>query len=109
MATGDDTSMPRRSRRKQSSTDPEAPRPTARGGGDTPSPPMSPRTLEEAVESVRTLLMQIRATLHCLSDVLQYADDDDAVMYAEVAKALEEWVNEAAVMLDLVNLMPLID
>ena len=30
-------------------------------------------------------------------------------MHAEVAKALEGWVNEAAVKLDLVNLKPLIE
>lgn len=109
MATSDDTSMPRISRRNQSTTTPEAPIAAPLSGGDPPSPPTPPRTLEEAVENVRTLLMQIRATLHCLSDVLLYSDDDDAVMHAEVAKALEDWVNEATVKLDLVNLRPLIE
>lgn len=52
--------------------------------------------------------MQIRATLHCLSDVLLYADDEDAELHAEVAKALEKWVNEAVVELDLKKLRPLI-
>ncbi|HEY0681785.1 MAG TPA: hypothetical protein VGD45_05620 [Steroidobacter sp.] len=58
---------------------------------------------------MRSLLMQVRATLHCLSDVVLYSDDDDGVLHAEVAKALEGWVDEAAVMLDLVNLKPLIE
>lgn len=106
MATRDDTSMTHRSRRKQSKSASESPSTAPPGGGDSATPP---RTLEEAVEDVRVLLLQIRATLHCLSDVLLYTDDDDAVMHAEVAKALEGWVNEAAVKLELVNLMPLIE
>ena len=109
MATSDHTSKPRRSRRKHSTTTAVAPSAAPFGGGDPLAPPSPPRTLEEAVENVRSLLMQVRATLHCLSDVLLYSDDDDAVLHAEVAKALESWVNEAAVMLDLVNLKPLIE
>ena len=105
MAISNDTSKPRRSRRKHSTTTAVAPRAAPPYGGDlTP-----PNTLEEAVENVRSLLMQIRATLHCLSDVLLYADDADAVLHAEVAKALEGWVDEAATKLDLVNLRPLIE
>ena len=93
MATSDDTSKPRRSRRKHSTTTAVAPRAASPGGGD---PLTAPSNLEEAVENVRSLLMQVRATLHCLSDVLLYADDADAVLHAEVAKALEGWVDEAA-------------
>ncbi|HEY0686243.1 MAG TPA: hypothetical protein VGD45_28135 [Steroidobacter sp.] len=110
MATSDNTFKPRRSRRKHSTTTAVASS-AALGSGDplTPPPPSPPRSLEEAVENVRSLLMQVRATLHCLSDVLLYSDDDDGVLHAEVAKALESWVDEAAVMLDLVNLKPLIE
>ena len=109
MATSDDTSKPRRSRRNQSTTTAVAPRAAPLGGGEPLTPSSSPSTLEEAVENVRNLLMQIRATLHCLSDVLLYADDADAVLHAEVAKALEGWVDEAAMKLDLVTLRPLIE
>ncbi|HEY0685507.1 MAG TPA: hypothetical protein VGD45_24425 [Steroidobacter sp.] len=111
MATSDDTSKPRRSRRKHSTTTAVASSTEPLGSGDplTPPSPDLPRTLEEAVENVRSLLMQVRATLHCLSDVLLYSDDDDGVLHAEVAKALEGWVDEAAVMLDLVSLRPLIE
>ncbi|HEY0686622.1 MAG TPA: hypothetical protein VGD45_30055 [Steroidobacter sp.] len=111
MATSDDTSKPRRSRRKHSTSTAVTPSAAPLGSGDplTPPPPSPPRTLEEAVQNVRSLLMQVRATLHCLSDVLLYADDEDSVLHAEVAKALESWVNEATVMLDLVNLKPLIE
>lgn len=73
-------------------------------------PPMrEAHTLEEAIESVRTLMMQVRSVLHCLSDVLMYTDDDDAVMHAEVARATAGWANLAAEELDLVKLKPLIE
>ena len=104
MATDDDTSNPRRSRRNPPQT---TAAPTA--APELPSPTMPPRTLEEAIENVRTLTMQIRAVLHCLSDVLLYADDDDSVMHAEVARSASDWVNLAAAELDLTKLKPLID
>jgi len=78
-------------------------------GGATPPPTDPPRTLEEAVENVRTLLLQVRAMLHCLSEVLLYADDDDSVLHAEVAQAAAGWINDAAMELDLAKLKPLID
>jgi hypothetical protein len=68
-----------------------------------------PRTLEEALENVRTLMSQFRSVLHCLSDVLLYSDDDDAVMHAEVARSTAGWANLAAEELDLVKLKPLIE
>jgi hypothetical protein len=76
----------------------------------TELPPITePRTLEEAIENVRTLMLQIRAVLHCLSDVLQYSDDDDSVMHAEVARSTAGWANLAAEELDLAKLKPLIE
>ncbi len=47
--------------------------------------------------------------LHCLSEVLQYSDDDDGVMHAEVAHAAARWVNDSAADLDMVKLRPLIE
>jgi hypothetical protein len=108
MATDDDTSKPRRSRRNH-------PQATAASVGAAPlaaadlPPQPTPRTLEEAVENARTLMMEIRAVLHCLSDVLLYADDDDSVMHAEVARSTADWANHAAAELDLVKLRPLIE
>ncbi len=40
-------------------------------------------------------MLEIRAMLHCLSDVLLYADDDDTVMHAEVAKSTAGWASLA--------------
>lgn len=109
MAADNDTSKLRRSRRNQ----PQAPA-TREGAASTaaanlPPPPAAPRTLEEAIENVRMLTMQMRGVLHCLSDVLLYSDDDDAVMHAEVARATAGWARLAAVELDLAKLRPLIE
>jgi hypothetical protein len=114
MATNDDTSNPRPSRRKQPQALADATNatPLAATTAATPPatpPPAPPRTLEEAIEDVRTLLFQVRGVLHCLADVLLYSDDDNGVMHADVAQAAERWIDEAAKGLDLVNLRPLID
>jgi hypothetical protein len=102
MATNDDTSNPRRSPRRAS-------RRAAAPAPEFPPPVIPPRTLEEALGNVRTLTLQLRAVLHCLSDVLQYANDPDSLMHAEVARSAAEWANMAAIELDLATLKPLID
>jgi len=104
MATKDDTSTPRRSPRKAPQNDAA---PTA--APDSPPPVTPPRTLEEALTNVRKLMLEIRGVLHCLSEVLLYADDGDSVMHAEVAQAVRDWAAEAAAELDLAKLKPLID
>lgn len=71
------------------------------------SPP--PQTLEDAIGNVRALLLEVRAMLHCLNEVLLYADDADTVMHAEVAHSTARGIGEAAAQLDLVKLRPLID
>lgn len=114
MADQDDTSKPARRRRNRLKNITEAPTagtanyalPT--GLGPIPDPPPPPRTLEEAVERVRALLLEVRAMLHCLSEVLMHTDDDDGVLHAQVAEAAARWINEAAADLDLVKLLPLI-
>lgn len=110
MAEKDDTSNVARRRRNQSdhavatsalATSDSGPPP----GGDPPPP----RTLEEAIENVRTLLREVRGMLYCLSEVLQYADDPDSVLHAEVAHAAQRWISDSAEQLDLVKLRPLIE
>ena len=108
MATKDDTSTPRRSPRKASQDD-AAPVAAPTAAPDSPPPVPPPRTLEEALINVRKLMLEIRGVLHCLSEVLLYADDGDSVMHAEVAQAVRDWAAEAAAELDLAKLKPLID
>jgi hypothetical protein len=107
MASSDDLSKPRRSRRAQDRVDASTPDIAPLPAENQPSPP--PRNLEEAIESARTLMLQIRAVLHVLSDVLLHADDEDAVMHAEVARSTAAWANLAAEELDVVKLRPLIE
>jgi hypothetical protein len=110
MAEQDDTSKPTRRRRNK----PEHGSAPALAishadlfpGAELPSPPL---TLEEAIERVRTHLLEGRAMLHCLSEVLLYADDPDTVTHAEVAQAVSHWINYSAEQLDIVKLRPLIE
>lgn len=116
MADKDDTSRPARGRRNQSKPAADAPAATAPAGSAPPldlssalplSPP--PQTLEEAITNVRALLLEVRAMVHCLSEVLLYADDADTVMHAEVAQSAARGIGESAAQLDLVKLQPLIE
>ena len=100
MASNKYTTHPHRSRRNP---------PQTAAAAELPPPEIPPRTLEEAIENVRTLTLQLRAVLHCLSDVLLCADDEDSMMHAEVARSASEWASFAAAELDLTKLTPLID
>ncbi len=115
MATKDDTANPTRGRRNQPNRAVDTPTALTaldaaplRGEtlGKRPPPPT---TLEAAIEAVRTQLLEGRAMLRCLSEVLLYADDADSVMHADVAQAIGKWINDAAEQLDLTKLQPLID
>ena len=108
MATRDDTSKPPRSRRNQpkSSAAPASAAPPSETPPATISPPL---TLEQAIENERIMLLQIRAMLHCLYEVLLYADDDDTILHADVANTASRLLNESCARLDAVNLQPLID
>jgi hypothetical protein len=106
MATPDDTSKPARSRRNQPKSS-AAPSNAALPAADTPQG--APLTLEQAIENERTMLLQIRAMLHCLYEVLRYAEDDDTIMHADVAHTAARLINESCARLDAVNLLPLIE
>jgi hypothetical protein len=112
MAEKDDTSNVTR-RRRRNRADPVAAVPVlATSDSDPPpagDPPPPPRTLEEAIENVRTLLREARGMLHCLSEVLTYADDPDSGLHAEVAHAAARWISDSTDQLDLVKLRPLIE
>ena len=107
MATPNDTSKSTRSRRNQPK-DPavtESAAPPATGA----TPPAPPLTLEQVIENERSMMLEIRAMLHCLYEVLLSADDDDSIMHAEVACTAARLINDSAVRLDSVNIHPLID
>lgn len=107
MADQNDTANPTRRRRNQPKHT-AAPRATTTASDFArPSLP-PPQTVEEAIERVRALLLDVRAMLHCLSEVLLYSDDNDGVMHAEVAEAAARWINDSAADLDRVKLRPLI-
>ncbi|GFE89079.1 hypothetical protein [Steroidobacter agaridevorans] len=110
MAEKDDTSNITRRRLNQPDHAVAAPVLATSDSGPPPDgAPPPPRTLEEAIENVRTLLREVRGMLYCLSEVLQYADDPDSVLHAEVAHAAQRWISDSADQLDLVKLKPLIE
>jgi hypothetical protein len=41
--------------------------------------------LEQAIETERRRLLHVHGVLHCLYEILLYADGEDAVLYAEAA------------------------
>jgi hypothetical protein len=108
MANSDDTSKPARSRCNKTKAS-AAPPSDAPSGETLPAASAPPLTLEQAIENERIMLLQIRAMLHCLYEVLLYADDDDTIMHADVANTAARLLNESCARLDSVNLQPLID
>jgi hypothetical protein len=72
--------------------------------------PRSPTTLlEQTIESERRRLLHVHGVLHCLYEVLLYADGEDAVLYAEAAHLASIMVNESVERLDSTRIKPLID
>jgi hypothetical protein len=100
MANPNDTSKPARSRRNQ---------PKASAAPPSATQPAPSLTLEQVIENERTLLLQVRAMLHCLYEVLLYADDDDSIMHAEVAHTAARLIDDSCVRMDSVNLRPLFE
>ena len=47
--------------------------------------------LEQTIESERRRLLHVHGVLHCLYEVLLYADGEDAVIYAEAATSRRSW------------------
>jgi hypothetical protein len=110
MAKPDDTSKPTRSRRNQPK-EPATRRAATPGAEQQPAnmPPTPSLTLEAVIENERIMLLQIRAMLHCLYEVLLYAEDDDTIMHADVAHTAARLLSESCARLDSVTLRPLIE
>jgi hypothetical protein len=64
--------------------------------------------LEQTIEEQRAQLLQAHGVLMCLYEALLYADDADAVNYAQAAQAAANLVNEAVEKLDSVRLRPML-
>jgi hypothetical protein len=71
--------------------------------------PSRQRSLQQAIEAERSQLLQAHAVVHCLYEVLLYAEGDDAICYAEAAYVAANLIDESVERLDSVRLRPLID
>jgi hypothetical protein len=65
--------------------------------------------LEQAIEAERARLLQVHSVLHCLYEVLLYADGEEAVTYAEAAHLAAMLIDDVVVQLDPVRLRPMIE
>jgi hypothetical protein len=73
------------------------------------TPRITPTTLlEQALSRERRRLLQVHSILHCLYEVLLYAEGEDAIMYAEAAHLAAMMVDESATQLDSLSIKPLI-
>lgn len=97
MATTDDTSKKRPARNRAASN---VSAETSRS---------ATTLLQQHIESERRRLLQVHSVLHCLYEVLLYAEGEDAVMYAEAAHLAAMMVDESATQLDSMSIKPLID
>ena len=65
--------------------------------------------LEHTIEAEREQLMQAHGVLACLYDVLLHAEGDDAVSYAQAARAAASLIDRTVERLDSVRLKPMLD
>lgn len=63
---------------------------------------------ETVMEVQRTRLMQVQGLLHCLHEVLLYAEDEHATTYADIAQLAGGLVGDCVSALDTVQLRRLI-
>ncbi|HKU15498.1 MAG TPA: hypothetical protein VJQ52_13960 [Steroidobacteraceae bacterium] len=96
MANTDDTSKKRPAR--------STPRNVSAETSRTPT-----TLLEQTIERERSRLMHVHSVLHCLYEVLLYAEGEDAVIYAEAAHLASMMVDETVEQLDSSRLKPLIE
>jgi len=75
----------------------------------TTHPSAEASNLEQAINSERARLLQVHSVLHCLYEVLLYADGEDTTTYAEAAHLAAMLIDDVVVNLDPVKLRPMID
>src|SRR5690606_7517520 len=64
----------------------------------------TPPAWEETIENQRARLMQVQGLLHCLHEVLMYAEDEHAVTYADLAQLANVLIGDCVAGLDLMKL-----
>lgn len=89
MANTDDTSK-------------KTPAPTTTASAETSA-------LEHAINVERARLLQVHSVLHCLYEVLLYADGEDATTYAEAAHLAAMLIDDVVANLDPVKLRPMVE
>ena len=77
----------------------------------TTTPNVSPETskLSQTIDAERSRLLQVHSVLHCLYEVLLYADSEDASTYAEAAHLAAMLIDDVVVNLDPIKLRPMIE
>lgn len=99
MATTDDTSKKRPARETTASS----------VSAETSRSTTATTLLEQAIERERRRLLQVHSVLHCLYEVLLYAEGEDAIMYAEAAHLAAMMVDESAMQLDSMSIKPMVE
>lgn len=82
------------------------------GGSDDPDgyiDPLLQNPLIRAIEAERAQLLQAYSLLKCLYETLLYAEEEDAVLHADVANVAAKLIDESVTRLDLVRLAPMIE
>jgi hypothetical protein len=77
--------------------------------GPAPRVSAEPSKLEQAIDAERSRLLQVHGVLHCLYEVLLYADGEDASTYAEAAHLAAMLIDDVVANLDPVKLRPMIE
>jgi hypothetical protein len=65
-------------------------------------------SLQQAIEAERARLLQVSCVLHCLYEVLLYAEGDDVVTYVDAVHIAAILIDESVERLDSVRLRPMI-
>ena len=77
---------------------------------DLPNVPAGTSTsLKQAIEAERRKLLQVHGLLHCLYEVLLYADGEDAILYANAAQLGAEVIDDSVARLDSTRIKPMIE
>jgi hypothetical protein len=65
--------------------------------------------LEQMLEAERARLMQVHSVVHCLYEVLLYAEGEEAGAYAEAAHLAAMLIDDVVMQLDPIRIKPLIE